>query len=767
MADSLTYYIGLIKPEVGASDDTWGEKTNSNWDKIDLGIGTGAFGNTPSKIYVDDADALRVLKAGDTMTGPLVLPGDPVAALQAAPKQYIDTAAGLKVAKAGDTMTGFLTLHANPVNALHAATKQYVDAGVASSVPTARTVTAGAGLTGGGDLSTNRTFDVGAGTGITVAADTVGLDTAHARNVDHSAVSVIAGFGLTGGGTTDATRTISLNAAANLTIKSNIFGAPAAPADNTLTAILDAVIGATRGMILRRNSVGWIALALGAIGTVLKSDGLDVVYGNVFTAPPKRMSSTNLLAVPYYNAEPWTWTKSNADMVNPAYNTSEPICSSFGNRFLQMASAGGALNVAHPTDFRVDKTLAYQYGIWAFNAGAFNFLIASLNAISGQLSTTTIAATVLASPIGLITSGGNNSGNAMVTMKPAGAGAPQWDNATVGATFRVEKPSGGLFIGGSYVVAHESWPATIAVGSIPAQVNGGVGTHECAHDPTTNFAYVLSHSYNTIVKYDAATWKKWTGGTAVQTTGDYPHDNTILGAHVYVACFNGETVNKIDKATMAVVASYPSAGRAMISCCNDGTNIIIGSGTPAQTPFIIKLTVATGTYNIISGDCGGGLSNLPVRVLPAVNVDHVWTVKTLDQAVKRISIGGGNTVATYTCNMGAIYGLGEDKNNLVYANCDDGIAVIDPAAAIVAFVGPILKKYPFRQLYGGSSNMRCDDDGCMWGCTNSGVFKLDHKNGRLHEMPAGFLAGPKWVCNIPGRGMAQGNYVDPAINMLG
>lgn len=37
------------------------------------------------------------------------------------------------------------------------------------------TLTAGAGLTGGGDLSTNRTFDVGAGTGITVAADTVGL----------------------------------------------------------------------------------------------------------------------------------------------------------------------------------------------------------------------------------------------------------------------------------------------------------------------------------------------------------------------------------------------------------------------------------------------------------------------------------------------------------------------------------------------------------------------------------------------------------------
>ena len=42
-----------------------------------------------------------------------------------------------------------------------------------------RTVTAGAGLTGGGDLTASRTLDVGAGTGITVAADTVALDTTY------------------------------------------------------------------------------------------------------------------------------------------------------------------------------------------------------------------------------------------------------------------------------------------------------------------------------------------------------------------------------------------------------------------------------------------------------------------------------------------------------------------------------------------------------------------------------------------------------------
>src|SRR5258708_2434507 len=57
---------------------------------------------TVSKSYVDTAIAAAVtghpldsstpyvLKTGDTMTGPLVLPGDPTAATQAADKNYVD-----------------------------------------------------------------------------------------------------------------------------------------------------------------------------------------------------------------------------------------------------------------------------------------------------------------------------------------------------------------------------------------------------------------------------------------------------------------------------------------------------------------------------------------------------------------------------------------------------------------------------------------------------------------------------------------------------
>lgn len=59
---------------------------------------TSAAPSSPAGVYV--------LKSGDTMTGLLILSGDPSAALGAATKQYADT----KVADTGDTMTGALVI---------------------------------------------------------------------------------------------------------------------------------------------------------------------------------------------------------------------------------------------------------------------------------------------------------------------------------------------------------------------------------------------------------------------------------------------------------------------------------------------------------------------------------------------------------------------------------------------------------------------------------------------------------------------------------
>ncbi|HUX45670.1 MAG TPA: glycosyl hydrolase family 28-related protein [Terracidiphilus sp.] len=67
-------------------------------------------------------------RAGDTMTGPLLLNADPSSALGAATKQYADK----MVPIAGGTMTGPLYLSGDPTTSTQAASKSYVDAHSAS-----------------------------------------------------------------------------------------------------------------------------------------------------------------------------------------------------------------------------------------------------------------------------------------------------------------------------------------------------------------------------------------------------------------------------------------------------------------------------------------------------------------------------------------------------------------------------------------------------------------------------------------------------------
>jgi len=112
------HFSGSTAPTGKEIGDTWFDTTGSG--------GLKALQSTGPDVWTGVAgDA--VLKAGDTMTGLLILSGDPAVALGAATKQYVDNGF---LPIGGGTLTGTLTLDGDPSGNLEAATKQYVDAGL-------------------------------------------------------------------------------------------------------------------------------------------------------------------------------------------------------------------------------------------------------------------------------------------------------------------------------------------------------------------------------------------------------------------------------------------------------------------------------------------------------------------------------------------------------------------------------------------------------------------------------------------------------------
>lgn len=122
-----------------------------------------------------------VAKSGDTMTGALTLSGDPTADLQAATKQYVDSAVsglsgamhfiGVSTTSISDGGTETPTVDGETVTKVVGdvvlyGNKEFVWTGSAwellgdegSYALKTVTITAGSGLTGGGDLSANRTI---------------------------------------------------------------------------------------------------------------------------------------------------------------------------------------------------------------------------------------------------------------------------------------------------------------------------------------------------------------------------------------------------------------------------------------------------------------------------------------------------------------------------------------------------------------------------------------------------------------------------------
>lgn len=92
-------------------------------------------------------------------------------------------------------------------------------------------------------------------------------------DISGTVYTLTAGTGLTGGGALNADRTVALAAIDDDRVLANISGGSAAPSANTLSDVIDACIGSTRGQILYRGASSWQALAAGTSGYVLTANG--------------------------------------------------------------------------------------------------------------------------------------------------------------------------------------------------------------------------------------------------------------------------------------------------------------------------------------------------------------------------------------------------------------------------------------------------------------------------------------------------------------
>jgi hypothetical protein len=146
---------------------------------------------------------------------------------------WIDVGGDLRSVSAGSgiSVTGTRDLTVNAVYddssiGVNGSNQLYIKAGGVTNamlVNSSLSVVAGAGLADGGSVSLGGsvTLNVGAGAGITVNADNVQLDTSSTRNTDHAFVVLTAAAGLTGGGDITTNRSFAVGAGTGITVNAD------------------------------------------------------------------------------------------------------------------------------------------------------------------------------------------------------------------------------------------------------------------------------------------------------------------------------------------------------------------------------------------------------------------------------------------------------------------------------------------------------------------------------------------------------------------
>jgi len=207
---------------------TGGDSVVSGSSQINHDSTTGFVGNE----HIDHTTVS--ISAGDGISGGGTIASTRTITLDTGSQHFIDGVSGIAPELPSGTVSGSSQIDHNTTTNYDS--NEHID-------HTTVSISAGSGLTGGGDISTNRTINVGAGDGITVGTDDISVDGTVLRttgfgivsgssqishdsttgfvsdeHIDHSGVSITAGSGLTGGGDITTSRTINVGAGDGITV---------------------------------------------------------------------------------------------------------------------------------------------------------------------------------------------------------------------------------------------------------------------------------------------------------------------------------------------------------------------------------------------------------------------------------------------------------------------------------------------------------------------------------------------------------------------
>ena len=532
------------------------------------------------------------------------------------------------------------------------------------------TLTAGSGLTGGGDITASRTFNIGAGDGITVNADSISTNDSAIvltalsgyvanQHIDHTSVSITAGNGLSGGGDISATRSIALDL--------NELTAATVDVANDSVAIIDAtdnsskkesiadLVSAIAGSGL--NSTNGVLTTTGFSGDIQSIDvgatGVDILQGS---------ETLGNGTIRYYIRSIDGGTYTNATESGNVITIDGDI-----NAIRGGFSGSGLLSYNSGTG--AFTTTADNYASWKFTTGSSGDVSISSDerltfsggtgiSVSHSGSTITVTNTNTADITGVGAGAGMTGGgtNGDVTLNVIGGNGitVAADEITTDDTYIKALFSGGTGItysNGAISLTDTGYVTGVTAGS--GLAGGGTsGTVTLTHADTSSQASVNNSGRTYIQDVTLDTYGHVTGLTsATETVVD---TNTTYTAGTGLTLVGTEFRNSITQYTDALArgaVSVTDAGGDGSLAYNSTSGVITYTG-PSAAQVRAHFSAGTG-INISSGSISTDDSAINIHNLSGYvaneNIDHSSVTLTAGAGLT----GGGTIASNRTFTVGA------------------------------------------------------------------------------------------------------------------